>query len=364
MFNSLTLSYFRSHKQTKLEFVPGINVIQGESRSGKSNIFRAMYWVMENRPLGGRVRSRFMGDKDETSVVLELTEGVTVTTTDDGKMSYMLEGLGTKEEFKVINKDVPDVVKKALNLTSTNVQEQLDPHFLITSTAGEVARAMNRITHIENVDEWVSELTSKINEENKIVKAKKEELKVSKEKLGKYDKLEAYEREVSELERMESREKLLDGQWVRLNQSIVELESCATRMNGIGSWLECEDLVSEIEADLKALERLDEELKLFEQYDQLQATIEEEQKFLGFMVPIVTAINVQIGALNALENDYSSLAASISDYESAVTTYTESERARNEGIAKFAEYVRGLGACPWCGTKVSEKVVDHIIKEL
>ena len=109
---------------------------------------------------------------------------------------------------------------------------------------------------------------------------------------------------------------------------------------------------------------MDEELKLFEQYDQLQATIEEEQKFLGFMVPIVTAINVQIGALNALENDYSSLAASISDYESAVTTYTESERARNEGIAKFAEYVRGLGACPWCGTKVSEKVVDHIIKEL
>ena len=104
MFKSLTLNYFRSHKQTKLEFVPGINVIQGESRSGKSNIFRAMYWIMENRPLGGRVRSRFMGDKDVTSVALELTEGVTVTTIDDGKVSYAIEGLETKEVFSKINR--------------------------------------------------------------------------------------------------------------------------------------------------------------------------------------------------------------------------------------------------------------------
>lgn len=163
---------------------------------------------------------------------------------------------------------------------------------------------------------------------------------------------------------MEERERMLDGQWARINQSIVELESCTMRIDGIKSWLECEGPVSGLEAGIKALEKLDEELRLFEQYEELQKTIEEEQKFLGFMVPIVTATNVQIGALNALENDYSSLTASISSYESAQVTYIESERARNDGIAKFAEYVKGLGVCPWCGTKVSEKVVEHLIKEL
>ena len=52
MIHSIKIQNIQSHKDTQLEFNPGINAIVGSSNNGKSAILRALYWVVYNRPLG------------------------------------------------------------------------------------------------------------------------------------------------------------------------------------------------------------------------------------------------------------------------------------------------------------------------
>ena len=52
MIRKLNIQNIQSHKNTELEFSPGINAIVGSSNNGKSAILRALYWVRYNRPLG------------------------------------------------------------------------------------------------------------------------------------------------------------------------------------------------------------------------------------------------------------------------------------------------------------------------
>src|SRR5690554_5109154 len=73
MITSLEIQNFQSHKETLLEFEPGVNVIIGPSDSGKTAILRALYWLVWNRPLGDAFRSSWGGD---TKVVLETKDGM------------------------------------------------------------------------------------------------------------------------------------------------------------------------------------------------------------------------------------------------------------------------------------------------
>src|SRR5665647_764854 len=52
MIKSLEIHNVQSHKDTFLEFDPGVNVIIGSSDSGKTAILRAIKKVVFNRPLG------------------------------------------------------------------------------------------------------------------------------------------------------------------------------------------------------------------------------------------------------------------------------------------------------------------------
>ena len=48
MIKSLHIQNFQSHKKTTLKFHKGINVVIGQSDSGKSAIIRALNWTINN----------------------------------------------------------------------------------------------------------------------------------------------------------------------------------------------------------------------------------------------------------------------------------------------------------------------------
>jgi hypothetical protein len=78
------------------------------------------------------------------------------------------------------------MVQRALRISELNVQKQLDEPFLVTSSAGEVAKTINRITRLEMVDNWVSDLTSKINSINREKERLEAEIEASKNKIKSY----------------------------------------------------------------------------------------------------------------------------------------------------------------------------------
>ena len=54
MIKSLSIKNLQSHKESRLEFAaPGVNIIVGQSRTGKSVLFRGLEKLARNRPTTG-----------------------------------------------------------------------------------------------------------------------------------------------------------------------------------------------------------------------------------------------------------------------------------------------------------------------
>jgi exonuclease SbcC len=131
MLQKLLIKNYQSHKDSTLEFTDGINVIVGSSDSGKSAILRAIRWIIFNRPLGSNYIRK---GEDECHVQLENARGK--VSRSKGKISqYIING----DIFKAIGTDVPDSIRDVVNIHDINIQKQLDSHFLVLGSGGEIA---------------------------------------------------------------------------------------------------------------------------------------------------------------------------------------------------------------------------------
>ena len=50
MIKSIHVVGFQSHADSTIEFDPGVNVLIGQSDSGKTAVVRALDWALNNRP--------------------------------------------------------------------------------------------------------------------------------------------------------------------------------------------------------------------------------------------------------------------------------------------------------------------------
>lgn len=161
MIKSIKLENFQSHKETKLNFHEGVNVIIGASDVGKTAILRALIWVKDNQPSGTEFQSHWGGT---TRVSVELAEGHTVIRTRSSKENTytIIYPDGEKEVFKAFGQSVPEKVSSVLNLSEVNIQKQLDGPFLLSKSPSEVARFLNKIVRLDIIDEAQSNINSDI----------------------------------------------------------------------------------------------------------------------------------------------------------------------------------------------------------
>lgn len=158
MIQSLAIHNFQSHRDTTLDLVPGINIMVGQSDSGKSSILRALRWLLWNRPSGDAIRSHWGGD---TSVYAEINEHQVSKVRTDHNNLYYLDG----DSFTAFGADVPEEIQQACNITDVNFQSQLERPFLLDSTPGQVAAYLNSIADLsvidssmKNVQRWITGL--------------------------------------------------------------------------------------------------------------------------------------------------------------------------------------------------------------
>ena len=146
MIKKLKITNFQSHKNTTLNFDKGVNMIIGSSDCGKTAVIRALQWALWNRPGGDSFRSNWGG---KTSVELTTVENDVITRIKDKS-----DNLYTCNEqiYRAFGTDIPEDIKKKLNINSINCQAQLDSPFLLTETPGEVAKQFNKIAHLEQID--------------------------------------------------------------------------------------------------------------------------------------------------------------------------------------------------------------------
>lgn len=160
MIRSIAIRNFQSHPDTKLALTPGVNVIVGQSDSGKSAILRALRWVLTDRPLGTSQRSDWGGD---TVVEIVTTDEQARTRLGPARDVVRRVRSDSANRYELNSTPMicntngpPQPVLDALNMAEVNSQAQLDSPFLMSLSPGEAAKRLNEVANLEVIDRSLS----------------------------------------------------------------------------------------------------------------------------------------------------------------------------------------------------------------
>lgn len=160
MIQFIEIENFQMHKHLRLDFVDGVNVLQGESDVGKSCIIRALLWVVTNRPTGFNFRHWDCKKKESVKVTIGIQTIDGLRTIKRIRSESVNEYWLDDQVFKAMGASVPEPILQVLNMQDFNIQTQYLPHFLLSVSAGEVARALNAACDLSIIDKTIKEISS------------------------------------------------------------------------------------------------------------------------------------------------------------------------------------------------------------
>jgi len=343
MIRSLEIKNFQSHKDSYFEFDKGVNIIVGESDSGKTAILRALRWLIWNRPSGDSIRSVWGG---ETRVTI-FVDDIPICRIKDKQEEYILED----SHFTAFRTDVPEEIQKVLNFNEINLQNQLDAPFLLSETPGAVALYFNKIARLDKIDTGLQNINSWIRELNNNIKYQEGQETKYKEEIKKYDYLEKFETEVEVLEEMDEQYKTSLQQSTKLENLILDINDSIADIKEVSEILQYEKAVNDIlffieqraEIDLQE-SRLE---KLLMEINNVQNEIKEQSIILEIEKPVNDIVKL-IEEADMLNKQQKSLFKLLSSIDSITNTLN----VKNALKTSLEEKLSKLEICPFCGSKL------------
>jgi len=195
MLEAITVKNFQGYKKAVVLFHEGVNVIVGESDHGKSAIFKALRWVIYNKPSG----DDFISYWSDTGMSVKVrVDGKSVTRGKGKENAYYID----KEKYLSFGIGVPEEVEKLFNMADVNIQNQLDTHFLLSESPGEVARYFNKIVDLDIIDRSMRNIQKQLkNEQQGLLNSKSEKTSLE-EDLKTYDWLMTAEDQLRGMENL------------------------------------------------------------------------------------------------------------------------------------------------------------------
>ena len=206
---------FQSHEYTLVQFKDGLNVIIGESNSGKTSILRAIRWCLDNDPKGADFITT---GRDDCSVTVAFDDGTSITRkrtrTDagtyevlgktvqpDGTVSMWTQtyrGFANNVPVEIANiHQMPKVNLTKDVCTSLNMMSQLDGPFLVTDSPQVKAAIIGRLTGTQIIDLAVKETNKIILNNSKTIKVWSQDIEDKNNELQRYAYLDYYERYIA-----------------------------------------------------------------------------------------------------------------------------------------------------------------------
>jgi len=349
MLKSLHLKNVQSHKDTYLEFSPGVNIIIGPSDSGKTAILRALRWLIWNRPQGDVIRRRQGG---ETSVEVVLDDEIVVKRIKDNKQDqYVLNDY----VFKAFKSEVPEEVLKALNIDVINLQRQLDAPFLLSETPGVVAQHFNRVANLDVIDVSLQRINSEIRELSQNLKFYEQEKTKLTSELEQYDYVDKLSMEVEVLEELGKANTDLRSKLGNLSRIIHTISHNEEEIEKMSYVVEIEGLLNNV------LDRISEHEAMKERLERLKgilAKIEstnEQMKYERTLVSMEGSLSAIISDIQKVEElhehlmEFEEKIAEIENVESEIERY---EMMVKEKMELFEREMPDV--CPLCGSIVKK----------
>lgn len=334
MIKKIILENFQSHKDSILEFHPGVNSIIGSSNQGKTSILRGLYWTVYNRPSALRLISHWNRDKNgnpinDTKVTLENDKAIISRIKNKELNGYEINN----KSLEAIGMDIPEEIQSAFNLEEVNIQKQMDAPFLLSETAGEVARFFNRIIRLDLIDKVLSNAESLRRSLNKDIannEKREKELDKAIEELAwieeaeilssKWQELENKKTQIitkkekldSDIEEINSKNKILDQIFdvKKVEEKISEIEGFILKQNKV------KDKINNLEAGigdynnkLTVLNNLFDNKKAEEYYQKIESLLSNKEK----QTKLYNKLFIDIEDIKDNENKISSLDKAIKD---------------------------------------------------
>jgi len=273
----LVIYNVKSHKKTIIEFDKGLNIIVGESDAGKSAIMQALGWLIFNRPVGDKIRSKWGGD---TVVTAYFKDGRVRRKKTNSSNEYYLN----KTKFQAVRSAIPEEVSNFVNINSINYQAQIDPHFLLSSSAGEVSKFFNKIVDLDNINVSLANLSKQVKDTNNQIKYLGEELTGLRYQIKNFADIDLIERDLALLQ---DKEKSLDrsvNAYRIVWKLITELEEVEEELVPIQQTLELEAKTNHLLEGCRAISHKKGKIQELWQYiDMYEEAESDEKKYKGIL---------------------------------------------------------------------------------
>lgn len=364
MIQSIQLTNFQSHKKTALQFDKGVNVITGQSDSGKSSIIRALLWVLNNRPSGDAIRNWKAQERDkiQVNVGFPATELISKER-HKGKSKYIIGNV----EFEAIKQDVPEEVSKTANLTDCNVQTQHEPYFLLNETPGEVARRLNEIvgldiidTVFKNLDRRIRNVSSAIKVHNDTAVRLTEEIKEIEFADEFYNKVVALKKKEDEFKNKEAdvaNLRLLRNQIVDVQKLIEEK----------GAPAEAEPYVNNLLLKIAGFKLIKKDIEFLELIVQganrVEKEISLEKEWLECESSCLSLVEktTEFASINVHLKNLKRIVSQIKEIKEGIETEGYEYSAY---LSEYADLLKKAKICPICTSPITSKMVDEIVSKL
>jgi len=346
MIQKLRIQNFQSHKDSELEFHPGVNVIIGQSDCGKTAIIRALRWLIWNRPNGDAFRSTWGGG---TRVDVEAEHQHWFRA--KGKQNhYHYNG----SALAAFGTDVPEEVQKSLNMDETNIQMQLDAPFLISSTPGEVSSYFNKVAHLDQIDAGLKNVQSSISQITKEIKASESRSAELIEYVKAYDYIDLFDIDLEMLEKMDVEWKTGSGSAIALEGLIHNIAEIDIKIAELEYIVFLEDEVNSLLKFHETLKKENEEHRILDVSVVNLLEILSELKYLDSIIQLEEEVQ-DIYALEKIRFEKATgitpLQILVQDLEYNNTALAELKRVLSTKETKFNNEMPAV--CPLCNTNLT-----------
>lgn len=262
---------FQSHKETILELSPTVNSLEGVSDSGKSAVLRSLLWCLTNKPDGVAFASNWAKDRKgklKADVRVSIDNITRFRTADTNGYIRYVPGKDP-QTYEALKGTVPPDIESAINIGSVNIQRQMDPPFLLSSTPGDAARYVNELIGLVEIDTYQKALKGKAHDNANSLKDENKRLSDADAALAQYDWVAGAKEKVNELAGIEDTCISLEADLAKLSE-LDALNEVSAELNTAKA---LEKKATRLIASCPDTERLESEVAMLGQADEADALI-------------------------------------------------------------------------------------------
>jgi DNA repair exonuclease SbcCD ATPase subunit len=351
MIREIHLQNFRPHEKLRLKNVhPNLNVIIGDTGTGKTSIFRAMKLLFNNKPSGGSKLYKF---KESSKLIIKALIDDIVITREAKKYILKYIDLDKPLELTSFGKNVPEPIKKVINIQDINWQLQIQPHFLILDNGGSVSKYLNPIFGSEENEQIILEIKNQSSKVKEQIRLHNSIIKNNEKILTQFHNITSH---VKRAEKIQSHIKHLQA----TERLIFSIQKNLDSIQKIDEQIKDTEKIEYLVDKLTNIDSLDSKAtKLELKINKIEYYINKIEKIE--IIPVDSFLN-KIKVIEDIENKKSSLQDRIfriqlmlKSYDNIEENIEENTIELNKDKKEWDETFNSLDICPLCDQIIRKK---------